>query len=212
MFHSVFESLLQQTLQLSPKLQKKSLDFEKKSLNIIALPQGYTQTLLFVQGEIYCPPPAQLLITPDATLALGPAAMVGFLFHQDTSGFQITGDIALVQFINQLFDFMKAHWDSFFKLQLEKIVGTENYNTWFDYPLKIALTKTKANVCTHLQRLKNRLTDYLQEEAEIIPFKDETEDFCEQVDELRYRVDKLQAYQEIQDTHNLKPEIQDTHQ
>lgn len=103
------------------------------------------------------------------------------LFKQDLS---ISGDIAFGQNVRDLFQNIDIDWEEHISSFTGDIIAHELANI-FSHSKKFT-----HNMLTSMQK---NITEYLQEETAHLPCREEIDDFCQDIDHLKLRVDRLQA-------------------
>ena len=103
------------------------------------------------------------------------------LFKQEL---KISGDLEFGQQVRHLFQNIDIDWEEHLSQFTGDIVAHEVTNIFH------RTTNFFKKINHSMQR---NLTEYLQEETEHLPCKEEIEDFCDDIDHLKLRVDRLQA-------------------
>ncbi len=127
----------------------------------------------------------------DATIAGYPAAFIQLhfsstenapnLFKQDLS---INGDLEFGQNVRDLFQTIDIDWQEHLSQLTGDIIAHECANVF----------KRSINFMNDVsQSMQQNLTEYLQEETKHLPCSEEIEDFFDDVDNLKLRLDRLQA-------------------
>lgn len=182
MIHLILEKALQKTLELQPALAEKCKLQGEKNIVITLLPINLSWTISLINGEIRCFHGKNLGHTqPDLSITATPKALIALALHDDKTQLKMDGDVILAQLLQQCFHYSDIDWDS--------ALGNS-----FSYPILAGLRQTKNKIQQIHQRLKNKTTDYFQEEIELVPFSSEINTFCHEVDELKLRMDRLEAH------------------
>ena len=114
----------------------------------------------------------QLLLNNDPATAL---------HHPDII---LSGDISLIQHLYRSLRRLDVRWDDL----LAPWLGDVNTHV-----LRTASAQASANLGRAMHTLKLDLTDYLQEEAAVLPRRDEIEDLTDALQSMRLRLDRLDA-------------------
>jgi ubiquinone biosynthesis protein UbiJ len=186
MLSFLFETILQKHLLLNPSVAQK---LSGKSILITLLPLKKHWKIAFNQESVIC-----YAVSSEETgsqqfnlkLSAAPHDLLAMLLREDKTGLGIEGDVVLAQTLEQCFR------EALDKKTIEKIfqeyIGDFNF-----YPVKALFKKTRAHLKTLHNHSKNTITDYLQEDNDCLPIPSEVKNFCHEVDELRLRVDRLEA-------------------
>lgn len=181
MIHLIIEKALQKTLELQPALAEKCKLQGEKNIIITLLPINLSWTISLINGEVRCFQGKNLGHTiPDLSISATPKALIAMALHDDKTQLHMDGDVILAQLLQQCFHYADIDWD--------KVLGDS-----FSYPVLTGLRNAKNKIQQVHQRLKNKTMDYFQEEIELVPFSSEINDFCHEVDELKLRMDRLEA-------------------
>ena len=103
------------------------------------------------------------------------------LFKQDLS---ISGDIDFGQDVRDLFGQIDIDWEEHLSHFTGDIIAHQLANLF---------TSTLKNVDEINTTFQQSLTEYLQEETKCLPCREELNDFFDDVDSMKLRVDRLQA-------------------
>lgn len=185
---SSFEKALNHYLNLDPKSRHKIAKLQGKTLKLYIKP-----IVVFFCFEEHKVCIKQNVSEENiiATLEGYPLAFIQLhfsskenapkLFKQDLS---ITGDIQFGQEVRDLFQTIDIDWEEYLSHFTGDIIAHEAIkflNHTSRFAQKIGLN------------LQQSLTEYLQEEAKHLPTKEEIDDFCDDIDHLTLRADRLQA-------------------
>lgn len=127
----------------------------------------------------------------DATLAGYPAAFIQLHFSSSENApnlfkqeLTISGDIEFGQNVRDLFQTIDIDWEEHLSQLTGDIVAHECANVF----------KRSVNFVNDVSKsMQQSLTEYLQEETKHLPTREEIEDFFDDVDNLKLRLDRLQA-------------------
>lgn len=130
------------------------------------------------------PPDTTITAKPMALLKLGllPEEEVSHLFRDEI---KIEGDVEVGQKLKQLMDKLELDWEE----QLSKLTGDI-----VAHQVGKSFRNLKQQAQSFAANFKNNLNEYLHEEAQQAPTREELHDFYQEVDELRLRVDRLCAH------------------
>ncbi len=184
---TTFENALNYYLHLDPSSSTKLQALDGKILKLCIKP--ITVFFCFEQDKIVI----NQKITEDrvtATLEGYPLAFIQLhfaskenapkLFKQELS---IQGDLQFGQEVRDLFQTLDIDWEEYLSQFTGDIIAYE-VNQLFQ---RSSLFASKLNVS-----IQQNITEFLQEEAKHLPCKEEIEDFCDDIDHLTLRVDRLE--------------------
>ena len=100
------------------------------------------------------------------------------------SGFHIKGDIEPVKNLNHLFEQHQVDWEE----HLSKFTGDI-----LAHKAGSIFRKNKSYFKRNQENLIKNIGEYLQEEKEMLPHSLAVKDFSQQLDELKFKVDRLHA-------------------
>lgn len=186
---SLLESALNHALQLDPYLPPQLQAFDRKVVQIIIQPLQISFYMRFYQQRIELwseyDHPADVMIysSPLGLIRLSvlPASQARSLFNQDI---QMEGDVALGQAIKQVMDSMQIDWEG----HLARFTGDR-----VAYQMGRVARGLKHRVQNTLHSLKVQSANYINEEIHLGVGREEVEDFCQDVDDLRLDVERLEA-------------------
>ena len=98
--------------------------------------------------------------------------------------FHITGEVETAQLFNELFEKHQIDWEE----HLTKIIGDVTAHKMMQL-----LRKPAGFVKNNKEKMAQDVTEYCQEEAMLLPSNNEVEIFRRDVDELRLKIDRLNA-------------------
>jgi len=191
------QTAINHALALDQNMPSKIAVLEGKRLKIIIAPLDVYFYIHFHQGEL-------LLLDeyqgePDTTihsnplglirLSLLPASRARSLFNDKI---RLSGDVETGQQVKALFDALDIDWEGHLAHFTGDVVAHQLGS----------LFRKGRDFSTHFResmRLNTR--DYLQEEARLLPTRDELQDFYEDVDTLALQVERLAARVALMDKH-----------
>jgi ubiquinone biosynthesis accessory factor UbiJ len=160
-----------------------SEQLEKKEILLTLLPFNQSLTIIFEAGSMLC-----FLDRsgkkPDLSISFTPSALLAIVCKQDKTGLKMQGDAVLAQALEHCFYDVSMNWETF----IEQLLGES-----FSYPVIVLLRNIHEKIRTIRQKTKNHVADYLQEDTSALPLPLEVTHFCNQIDELKLRVDRLEA-------------------
>ncbi len=112
--------------------------------------------------------------------------------------FHIKGDVDTAQLFNELFQKHYIDWEE----HLSKIVGDVTA-----YKMAQLFRGPVAFIKKNKTKFSNDLSEYLQEEAQLLPSGNEVEIFRKDVDMLRLQIDRLQARVELLKKNHPSPAL-----
>ena len=195
MFLFLIETALNKYFQLNPDRINK---LSQKSIIISLLPINKNLKILFYNGEVRCSSPSEKELETqsiDLKIITTPQALIGFLLQGDRSSLKFEGDVVLAQVLEHSLSNItdQKTLEDFF----ESFLGESVF-----YPLKTVFKKG-AEKLKNLS-IKTKISDYLQEDKDCLPLSSEVKNFCDEVDVLRLRVDRLEANFTLGIKHNEK--------
>lgn len=189
------ENIINQYLSLDPKSQKRFQQLEGKTLKLVIKP--LTLYFIFDQHKINVSD-SQVDAKIDATIEGAPLAFIQLhfsskeqiptLFKQQLT---ISGDIDFGQEVRDLFSELDIDWEEYLSKFTGDIIAHQMTNLMEGSINFIHQTSSA---------LQQSLTEYLQEETDSLPCREEVEDFCDEVDSLKLRVDRLYAKWQLKTT------------
>ena len=115
-------------------------------------------------------------------LSVLPASKVRSLFNDQI---KITGDVLLGQTIKHLFDQMDIDWEGHLAHFTGDVIAHQIGNV-----VRQGLAFKQSLQCS----IKHHVAEYLHEEARIFPPREEVTDFCNDIDALALRVERIHAH------------------
>lgn len=180
-------SAINHYLQLDPLSKQRLQKLEGKNLRLIIKP--LTLFFLFQNQQIKLVDQFEGHI--DATIEGYPLAFIQLhlssqenapkLFKQKLT---ISGDLEFGQQVQTLFKDLDIDWEEHLSKLTGDVIAHEMSNIF----------KRSTNFASKLaQSMQDNLKDYLHHETRSLPCQEEINDFFEDIDNLRLRVDRLQA-------------------
>ena len=115
-------------------------------------------------------------------LSLLPASKLRSVFNDNI---RISGDVELGQEVKALFDNIEVDWEGHLAHFTGDVVAHQ-IGSW--------VRGGRAFNRRLMSSLKRSMTEYLQEERQLIPSPQEVQDFFQDVDDLNLRLDRLLAH------------------
>jgi ubiquinone biosynthesis protein UbiJ len=184
---SALEEAINRYVSLDPEASEKRRPLEGKRLKLVIKP--VTLFFFFEKDKI------KLLSatdkTPHTTLEGYPLSFLKLqltdkhhLFSIFKTEISISGDIELGQHVKTFFERIDIDWEE----HLSRLTGDI-----IAHQLSTIAKRTQAFSKRLLHATQQNITDYLQEECRVLPCKEELTDFFDDIDGLRFRVDRLEA-------------------
>ncbi len=156
---------------------------DNKEVLITLLPINQSLTLVFSEGKMHCFG-GKSAKAPDLHISATPTAFLAMILKEDKTKIQMTGDAVLGQALQQFLNYANIDWENI----IQNALGES-----FSYPVISFLKKTHEKLSQIHQGKKNQIMDFLQEDTNCLPLSSEVKDFCDAVDELKLRVDRIEA-------------------
>ena len=156
-------------LVISPLQLNVFICFSEKLIQILPDYAGSVDTVIYSS-------PVGLI-----NLSMTPAAKIRSLFNDQIT---ITGNLELGQKVKKFMDELNLDWEG----QLAKFTGDVVAYQIGDVVRKCQDVKQQVS-----ESLEDNITDFLQEECQVLPSAEELQDFFNDVDELSLRADRLLA-------------------
>ncbi len=115
-------------------------------------------------------------------LSLLPASKLRSVFNDNI---RITGDVELGQEVKALFDNIEVDWEGHLAHFTGDVVAHQ-IGSW--------VRGGRAFNRRLMSSLKRSMTEYMQEERQLVPCRQEVQDFFQDVDDLSLRLDRLLAH------------------
>jgi len=183
------EKAINQALKLDPAMPEKLKAFEGKVIQIILQPLNLSFYQCFLGGEIkLC---AKYEGEPNTVITSSPLGLIRLsllppnkarsLFNDKI---KIKGDVELGQALKKLFDEMDIDWEGHLAHFTGDVIAHQLSN----------FAQAGKQWGKHFkQSMQDNVTEFLQQEAQTLPCREEIEDFMADVDSLRLDVDRLEA-------------------
>lgn len=177
----MLQLIINKILALDPALTRYLRPLQGKQIAIICTDFS-TQYCTFTAEQILCSSsvPAQL----DATISGTLADFLKFAITKQNRNLHISGDATIAQLFAKFYLEMHIDWEE----ELSKHTGDA-----IAYQTLHTLRKIKQYQHETTHSVAAMLTEYLQEESALVPTHYEVDAFMQNVDDLRLRVDRLEA-------------------
>lgn len=186
------ENILNVIINRDPHIRDQLNNFDNKCIEIFSTKPNFSLLIRFEDSAI------KLSAIDSETLGLIPAAtisaksddLVGLLLKSSNSraladpAITISGDASLVQDLYQLTESLDIDWQDYLAPLLGDIISNE---------LGKLVGSTKAWSRDASSRAKRTLSDYLNEEAKLVPSRLEVDSFSDRLDQLRLKIDRGSA-------------------
>lgn len=190
---SALQIAINKALSLDESMPEKLLALAGKRVELVISPLDvhffihFTPTKLELLTESLEPVDTVIESSPLGLIRLSflPASQVRSLFNDQI---KISGDVELGQRIKKLFDEIKIDWEGHLANFTGDVVA---------YQIGSLLRKGMAVKEQLESSLKQSMTEYLQEELQLFPSREEVDDFFKDIDELGLRVERLKAQVEL---------------
>jgi len=191
MITKFFSSMVNAALACDPETREKLSKYHLKKIRINIVPLTLSYIVEIKDKIIYLSKIhfSEKTSHIDAEISGTPINFISLAFNKSQKLNQlkditITGDLLFVQEIEKIFTSL----DIDFEEKLSYLVGDTTAYTLFQ-------SASSINQCiTHFQkRIKNNIKEYIEDEKRIIVSRNETKDFCADVDSLRHQVERLEA-------------------
>lgn len=187
MIHLLIEQALTKVLKYHPDLADKCRRLNEKNIMITLLPFQKQWTIFLSKGEVRCFNGASSE-TPDLCISATPSALIAMIVRDDKTGLTLEGDLVLAQLLQQCLHLADLDWES----AMNDMLG-EKLSDAIGYPMMTFLQKSREKIKQIHDSTKLTLVDFLQEDTDSLPLPSEVNEFCEAVDDLKQRVDRLTA-------------------
>lgn len=181
---------INQAIALDKDMPEKLYPFDHKVIEMVILPLGVRFYLRFFQGVIYLN--KETTKAPDTIIHTSPLGLIRLSFLPSSKmrslfndNIRITGDLELGQSLKKIFDNMDIDWEG----HLAHFTGDVAA-----FHIGKVFRKGVQFQAKCVEHLKQSTEAYLIHEAHITPSKQELDEFCEDVDELRLRAERLLAH------------------
>ena len=181
---------INQAIQLDKEMMEKLHPFDHKVIEMVILPLGVRFYLRFFQGMVYVNKEA--IKAADTIIHSSPLGLIRLSFLPSSKmrslfndNIRITGDLELGQALKKIFDDMDIDWEG----HLAHFTGDVAA-----YHLGKVFRKGLRFQEKCVEHLRQSTHDYLIHEVHMTPSKQELDAFCEDVDELRLKAERLLAH------------------
>ncbi|MDD9891534.1 MAG: SCP2 sterol-binding domain-containing protein [Gammaproteobacteria bacterium] len=188
------EKLVNHLLGSDPYLQEKFKQFAGKCLSVQVFKPDITVTAFLESDRISLSSANadQLNVTPDASVAGEASDLMTLLTNKETplanTQITISGDAQLVQDIYTTLHSLDIQWADLMATLTGDVIAHEADQLVHD----LASWSKQTN-----QRVKRSVNDYLVEESRQFPHPTEVEKFSMELDELRLKIDRVNAKTEL---------------
>ena len=181
---------INQAIQLDKEMREKLYPFDHKVIEMVISPLGVCFYLRLFQGVIYLNKESSK--TPDTIIHTSPLGLIRLSFLPSSKmrslfndNIRITGDLELGQALKKIFDSMDIDWEG----HLAHFTGDVAA-----YHIGKVMRKGLRFQEKCVENLRQSTQAYLIHEVHMTPSKQELNEFCEDVDELRLRAERLLAH------------------
>lgn len=187
-----FEELLNRVLAKDPHLQSRLVNFAGKSLQINVHPPGIMVTALLEKSRIrLLSTEAELLdIQITASISGNVSQLLPLILEKrdnrplSNPALAITGDASFIQELHASLSSLDIDWDDYLAPLLGNLITNELSHISND----IRNWSKQASV-----NMRRNVNEYLTEEERIFPKKEQLDDFSEELDYLKIRIDRVNA-------------------
>jgi ubiquinone biosynthesis protein UbiJ len=187
-----FEELLNRVLAKDPHLQSRLVNFAGKSLQINVHPPGIMVTALLEKSRIrLLSTEAELLdIQITASISGNVSQLLPLILEKrdnrplSNPALAITGDASFIQELHASLSSLDIDWDDYLAPLLGNLITNELSHISND----IRNWSKQASV-----NMRRNVNEYLTEEGRIFPKKEQLDDFSEELDYLKIRIDRVNA-------------------
>jgi len=185
----LLEEAINRYIALSDKHREKLSEFNEKTIKLDIKPIHYYFFLRFDAQRILLE--ARSEVAADTTISAHPTGFIKMgLLPADklralfANEIEISGDVALGQAVKAFFETMEIDWEAYIARFSNDFIAQQAGR---------CISKTKQLGQELLQSFTYSITDMLQYDSDSLPMPEHIEAFCHDVDELRLRVDRLEA-------------------
>ena len=187
-----FEELLNRVLAKDPHLQSQLVKFAGKSLQINVHPPGIMVTALLEKSRIrLLSTEAELLdIQITASISGNVSQLLPLILEKrdnrplSNPALAITGDASFIQELHASLSSLDIDWEDYLAPLLGNLITNELSHISDD----IRNWSKQASV-----NMRRNVNEYLTEEGRIFPKKEQLDDFSEELDYLKIRIDRVNA-------------------
>ncbi|MCX7115455.1 MAG: SCP2 sterol-binding domain-containing protein [Gammaproteobacteria bacterium] len=185
----VLEAAMNTALSLDELAVEKLAQFEGKTIRVFVAPLHLTFFMRFLSKKICLLPTYDGISDADIhsspmgliRLSLLPASKARSLFHD---GVRIEGDVELAQRVKAVIDELDIDWEG----HLARFTGD-----MVAHHVGSCVRSMKHMLGQAQSALTFQLSSYLREESGLSPSIEAVHDFCDEVDELKLDVERIEA-------------------
>jgi len=181
---------INQAILLDPDMPAKLYPFDHKVIEMVILPLGIRFYLRFFQGVVYLAKDSPK--NPDTIIHSSPLGLIRLSFLPSSKmrslfndQIRISGDLELGQSLKKVFDEMDIDWEGHLAYFTGDVAA---------YHLGKVFRKGRRFQERCLSSFKKSTQEYMIHEARLTPSQQELDGFCEDVDDLRLRAERLLAH------------------
>lgn len=186
------EKILNTLASRDPHIVAQLRCFEGKAIKIVSRSPDLSICVLFDQGNIKLSAidSATLMLEPDAIISGTAESLLDLLLTRPeyralaNTAISISGDGVLVQDIYKVFTSLDLDWEDYLAPLLGDILSNAVG--------KIGRT-AKSWSQTASSNMRRNIHDYLVEETDAVPDREELNIFCNDLDQLRLNIDRVNA-------------------
>lgn len=179
----MLQLIINKCLSLDPGLTRHLQQLEGKNLAIICTDMpAQSMYCVFANGQINLSSSAPQEI--DVTIQGTVRSFLHYAVTKQRAGITISGDATVAATVEKLYSQLDINWEE----ELSKFTGDA-----IAHQAIYSLRQIKQFGRDTSSSLGAMVTEYLQEESKLLPTAYEVESFMQDVDELRLRVDRLEA-------------------
>ena len=187
---NVIQYALNQYLKLDPEVPKQLAKFSGKTVKVefnglpLYLYFHFEATEIRVAKQYSQQADTIIRGTPLALLGLGLSTGVQKAKHLFSGDVEIKGDVELGQELQKILDNMDIDWEEHLAVITGDVIAHQVGN----------VVRSTVNWGQESkQAMQKNLTDYLQEEINLMPTREALDDFFQEVDQLRHATDRIEV-------------------
>ena len=181
---------INQALALDPSISKKLLELDNKVIEMVVSPLNVHFYICILNGQFdlksrcHQKPDTVIYSNPMGLIRLSilPSSKMRSLFNDQI---RISGDVLLGQQLKQIFDSMHVDWEGHLAFFTGDVVA---------HHIGKVFRKGRDIGKQYGETFKTSSQHYLTHEMDVVPSKQEVEQFNHDVDELRLRTERLAAH------------------
>ncbi|HSX19847.1 MAG TPA: SCP2 sterol-binding domain-containing protein [Gammaproteobacteria bacterium] len=178
----MLQALLNKFISLDPGIDHYLTALQGKQLAIVCTDPAHTMFISFDNKQILLSSSAPDHV--DVTITGKMQDFVKYALTKQRADLRVDGDAMLAALIEKLYTTMDIDWEE----ELSKLTGDA-----IAYQAGAMFRTLKNYTADSSTNLGAMISEYLQEESGILPTHYEVDAFLQEVDELRLRVDRLEA-------------------